>query len=93
MPIEDRYGFEVGSKDIDIKVKEDERPVWNKLLHSYHLLSGGKEEKIIFHGKGRGTGLGLSAWGARGMVVSNEKITYAQILAHYYPDTHLETVQ
>ena len=93
VPIEDRYGFEVGSKDIDIKVKEDERPVWNKLLRSYHLLSGGKEEKIIFHGKGRGPGLGLSAWGARGMVVSNEKITYAQILAHYYPGTHLETVQ
>lgn len=93
VPIEDRYGFEVGSKDIDIKVKEDERPVWNKLLRSYHMLSGGKEEKIIFHGKGRGTGLGLSAWGARGMVVSNEKITYAQILAHYYPGTRLVTVK
>ena len=93
VPIEDRYGFEVGSKDIDIKVKEDERPVWNRLLRSYHLLSGGKEEKIIFHGKGRGTGLGLSAWGARGMVVNNEKITASQILQHYYPGTHLVNVQ
>lgn len=93
VPIEDRYGFEVGSKDIDIKVKEEERPAWNKLLRSYHMLSGGKEEKIIFHGKGRGTGLGLSAWGARGMVVNNEKITASQILEHYYPGTHLETVQ
>ena len=93
VPIEDRYGFEVGSKDIDIKVKEDERPVWNRLLRSYHMLSGGKEEKIIFHGKGRGTGLGLSAWGARGMVVNNEKITASQILQHYYPGTHLVKVQ
>lgn len=93
VPIEDRYGFEVGSKDIDIKVKEDERPVWNRLLRSYHMLSGGKEEKIIFHGKGRGTGLGLSAWGARGMVVNNEKTTYAQILEHYYPGTRLVTVK
>ena len=93
VPIEDRYGFEVGSKDIDIKVKEDERPVWNRLLRSYHMLSGGKEEKIIFHGKGRGTGLGLSAWGARGMVVANEKTTYAQILEHYYPGTRLVTVK
>ena len=93
VPIEDRYGFEVGSKDIDIKVKEDERPVWNRLLRSYHMLSGGKEEKIIFHGKGRGTGLGLSAWGARGMVVNNEKITASQILEHYYPGTHLVKVQ
>ena len=90
VPIEDRYGFEVGSKDIDIKVKEDERPVWNRLLRSYHMLSGGKEEKIIFHGKGRGTGLGLSAWGARGMVVNNEKITASQILQHYYPGTQIK---
>ena len=90
VPIEDRYGFEVGSKDIDIKVKEDERPVWNRLLRSYHMLSGGKEEKIIFHGKGRGTGLGLSAWGARGMVVNNEKITASQILEHYYPGTQIK---
>ena len=93
VPIEDRYGFEVGSKDIDIKVKEDERPVWNRLLRSYHMLSGGKEEKIIFHGRGRGTGLGLSAWGARGMVVANEKTTHAQILEHYYPGTRLVTVK
>ena len=93
VPIEDRYGFEVGSKDIDIKVKEDERPVWNKLLRSYHMLSGGKEEKIIFHGKGRGTGLGLSAWCARGMVVEDEKNTYRQILEHYYPGTRLVTVK
>ena len=89
VPIEDRYGFEVGSKDIDIEVKEEERPVWNKLLRSYHMLSGGKEEKLIFHGRGKGSGLGLSAWGARGMVVENEKITYAKILEHYYPGTRL----
>ena len=89
VPIEDRYGFEVGSKDIDIKVKEDERPVWNRLLRSYHMLSGGKEEKLIFHGRGRGSGLGLSAWGARGMVVESEKTTYRQILEHYYPGTRI----
>lgn len=89
VPIEDRYGFEVGSKDIDIKVKEDERPVWNKLLRSYHMLSGGKNEKLIFHGRGNGRGLGLSAWGARGMVNANETITYRQILEHYYPGTRL----
>ena len=53
------------------------------------MLSGGKEEKLIFHGRGKGSGLGLSAWGARGMVVENEKITYAQILEHYYPGTRL----
>lgn len=89
VPIEDRYGFEVGSKDIDIKIKEDDKPVWNTLLRSYHMLGGGKDEKLIFHGKGKGSGLGLSAWGARGMVNADEKITYKDILAHYYPGTRL----
>ena len=67
--------------------------MWNRLLRSYHMLSGGKEEKIIFHGRGRGSGLGRSAWGARGMVVANEKTTHAQILEHYYPGTRLVTVK
>ena len=89
VPIEDRYGFEVGSKDIDIKIKEDDKPVWNTLLRSYHMLGGGKEEKLIFHGRGKGSGLGLSAWGARGMVNADERITYKEILAHYYPGARL----
>lgn len=84
VPIEDHYGFEIGSKDIDIKVNEDNKPVWKNLVRSYHLLSGAKEEKITFHGKGKGDGLGLSAWGARGLANSNAKATYRTILAHYY---------
>ena len=80
---------EIGSKDIDIKVKEDGKPVWKNLVRSYHMLGGGKDEKIIFHGKGKGDGLGLSAWGARGMANSNAKLTYKDILRHYYPQTSL----
>ncbi len=90
VPIENYYGMEIGSKDIDIKVKEDNKPVWKNLVRSYHLLSGGKEEKITFRGKGKGEGLGLSAWGARGFANSNPKATYKTILAHYYPGTYLE---
>ena len=89
VPIEDRYGYQVGSKDIGIKVKEEEKPVWNTFLRSYHMLSGGNAEKLIFRGKGRGSGLGLSAWGARGMCIAREHITYQEILAHYYPHTEL----
>lgn len=84
VPIEDYYGMEIGSKDIDIKVNESKKPVWKNLVRSYHLLGGGKEEKIIFHGKGKGSGLGLSAWGARGMANADAKTTYKTILAHYY---------
>lgn len=89
VPIEDYYGMEIGSKDIDIKVNESKKPVWKNLVRSYHLLGGGKEEKIIFHGKGKGSGLGLSAWGARGMANADAKTTYKTILAHYYPGTQL----
>ena len=89
VPIENYYGMEIGSKDIDIKVKEDGKPVWKNLVRSYHMLGGGKDEKIIFHGKGKGDGLGLSAWGARGMANSNAKLTYRDILRHYYPQTSL----
>ncbi|WP_298881626.1 SpoIID/LytB domain-containing protein [uncultured Phascolarctobacterium sp.] len=89
VPIEDHYGMEIGSKDIDIKVNESKRPVWKNLVRSYHLLGGGKEEKIIFHGKGKGSGLGLSAWGARGLANADAKATYKTILAHYYPGAKL----
>ena len=89
VPIEDYYGMEIGSKDIDIKVNESKKPVWKNLVRSYHLLGGGKEEKIIFHGKGKGSGLGLSAWGARGLANADAKATYKKILAHYYPGAKL----
>lgn len=92
VPIENYYGMQIGSKDIDIKVNEDNKPIWKNLVRSYHMLSGGKEEKIIFRGKGRGNGLGLSAWGARGLANSDAKATYKTILAHYYPGTRLVTL-
>lgn len=89
VPIENYYGMQIGSKDIDIKVNEDNKPIWKNLVRSYHMLSGGKEEKIIFRGKGKGSGLGLSAWGARGLANADAKATYRTILAHYYPNTRL----
>ncbi len=92
VPIENYYGMQIGSKDIDIKVNEDNKPIWKNLVRSYHMLSGGKEEKIIFRGKGRGNGLGLSAWGARGLANSDAKATYKTILAHYYPGMRLVTL-
>lgn len=89
VPIENAYGFEIGSKDINIKVNGNDQPVWKNMMRSYHLLSGGKEEKITFKGHGKGTGVGLSAWGARGMANSDESLTYADILRHYYPGARL----
>ena len=89
VPITNYYGMQIGSKDINIKVKDKDEPVWKNVVRSYHLLSGGKDEKITFRGKGKGEGVGLSVWGARGMANASEKNTYKKILAHYYPGTSL----
>lgn len=89
VPIENSFGMEVGTKDIPIKVNEGDSHVWSNLRRSVHMLSGGKDEKIIFKGRGKGKGLGLSAWGARGKVMAEEKTTYEELLRYYYPGTYL----
>ena len=89
VPITNYYGMQIGSKDINIKVKDKGEPVWKNVIRSYHLLSGGKDEKITFRGRGKGEGVGLSVWGARGMANASSKNTYKKILAHYYPGTSL----
>lgn len=87
--IENAYGMEIGRKEIPIKVKEKEPRIGSEYMQSYHIITGGKDEKIIFHGQGKGTGVGLSAWGARELASGEEPLNYLKILKHYYPGTHL----
>lgn len=89
VPIENSYGMEVGKKEIPIKVKEEKKQVWSNFVKSHHVITGSKDEKIIFHGYGKGHGAGLSAWGAKGMAGGEEPKSYKEILAHYYPGTYL----
>lgn len=89
VPIENYYGMEIGRKDIDIKIGDKKGPVWKDINAGYHLLSGGKDEKIIFTGHGKGDGLGLSTWGVKGMADASAANTYRRILKHYYPNTNL----
>lgn len=89
IPINNYWGAEIGHKDIPIKINEAEDPVWKDLRRSYHFVSGSKEEKLLIRGSGRGPGIGLSGWGARGMYNANDKLTYKDILAYYYPGTYL----
>lgn len=89
LPITNAYGMEIGKKEVPIKVRETEPKIWNEYMKSYHILTGGKDEKLIFHGQGKGLGVGLSAWGARGMASGTEPKNYEEILAHYYRGAYL----
>ena len=48
-----------------------------------------KDSKFVFTVKGYGHGLGMSQYGAN--VMAKNGFSYAEILAHYYPDTTLTT--
>lgn len=88
--IENSYGMEIAKKEIAIKSKYRDDKSWFKFSKSYHAIGESKEERIIFVGKGKGHGVGLSAWGARGMASGEEPKSYEEILAHYYPGTRLQ---
>lgn len=89
VPIENNYGFEIGSKEIDINLQENNKSFWENMLPNYHMLSGNEDEMITFSGKGKGNGVGLSAWGARGLANSDANVDYKYILSYYYPKTSL----
>lgn len=94
IPIENSAGIEIGRKEMPIDVKGPTEPVWKSTIPGFHFLTGSKDEMLLFRGKGIGTGLGLSKWGARGMAdaAGDKAGYYRQILAHYYPGTYLTTV-
>ena len=89
LPIANVYGYEIGKKEMSIKINESDKPIWSDLKRAYHIVGEDKDEQLVFKGKARGNGVGLSSWGARGMANSDEKITYRDILNHYYPGTKL----
>ena len=95
VPIENGYGIKVGEKEIPIEIKGPEGNAWKSAVPGYHFLNGSKEETLLFKGRGSGSGLGLSKWGAKGMADAapeNAKDYYRTILFHYYPGTALRSV-
>ena len=92
VPIENRYGIEIGKKQIPIEIKGREKSTWKSAIPGYHFLEGTADETLLFKGKGIGRGLGLSKWGAKGMADTapeKAKDYYKTILLHYYPGTYL----
>ena len=95
VPIENGYGIEIGKKQIPIVIKGREKETWKSPIPGFHFLNGTPNEAILFKGKGIGSGLGLSKWGAKGMADAapeNAKDYYKTILRHYYPGTNLVSV-
>ena len=93
IPIENPYGIEIGRKEVPIKVSE--RSIsFKDILKDLHFVSGEKGEMVTFKGRGQGSGLGLSQWGARGMANSAppRRDYYKEILTHYYTDTRVEKI-
>ncbi len=94
VPIENYYGMQVGHKEIEIDVKDKEKNEAG-IAKSIKLVSGEDGEKIIFKGRGSGSGLGLSLWGARQM--ANDAGTgaagyYKTILNYYYRTTRVTKI-
>ena len=88
VPIENYYGMEIGRKEIEIELKDKEKSE-NGIAGSIKLISGVDGEKVIFKGRGSGSGLGLSLWGAR-QLANDEGNTpgyYKNILRYYYRNT------
>jgi stage II sporulation protein D len=48
--------------------------------------------KYVIDGKGYGHGIGLCAFGANGLAKSDKKITYVDILKHYYTGIEIKTL-
>ena len=50
-----------------------------------------RDGRVYFSGRGVGHGVGMSQWGAREM--AQQGFGYRQILAHYYPGTHIDVLR
>ena len=93
VPIENYLGMEIGRKEIEIELKDKEKKETG-IAKSIKLISGVEGEKVIFKGRGSGTGLGLSLWGARQLAndAGNAAGYYKQILRYYYRNTNVAKI-
>jgi stage II sporulation protein D len=59
---------------------------WDRLKSNWYEVSV-RGDRIVFHGRGAGHGVGLCQVGAE--IMGEEGRSYREILAFYYPGTHL----
>lgn len=81
----------VGSQDVNVSALLFRSAVgrhigWERLKSNWYDVSA-RGDQIVFHGRGRGHGVGLCQIGAE--VMGEEGHSYREILAFYYPGTRL----
>ena len=80
--VETSYGTTV-EKKMPVSLKEPaESGRWNDPA-SIHRIIRPADDVVIFNGRGRGHGVGMSQWGAR-LLAEKNKYEYKQILQYYY---------
>lgn len=80
--VETSYGTTV-EKKMPVSLKEPaESGRWNDPA-SIHRIIRPADDIVIFNGRGRGHGVGMSQWGAR-LLAEKNKYEYKQILQYYY---------
>ncbi|MDR3349955.1 MAG: SpoIID/LytB domain-containing protein [Acidaminococcales bacterium] len=85
VPISDPYGNVVGVKKIPVTVNAE--PIFPAGRPLAQRVSWADNEKIIVKGRGKGSGLGYSQWGGRGLALAGK--SHGEILGHYFPGTQI----
>ncbi|MCH8243313.1 MAG: SpoIID/LytB domain-containing protein [Planctomycetes bacterium] len=66
------------------------RKIFPTALHSLRFIARLDGDHLLFEGRGRGHGVGLCQWGARGLALSGQSA--AAIVGYYYPGTRLSRI-
>lgn len=92
LPITDRFGNVIGVKKVEVNLSGTGDNVPFPADRSFTLrVAWAENEKIVIKGRGEGSGIGFSQWGARGMALDKGANVEA-ILQHYYPNTAISTI-
>jgi stage II sporulation protein D len=66
------------------------REIFPAALHSLRFIARLDGDQLLFEGRGRGHGVGLCQWGARGLALSGQSAP--AIVGYYYPGTRLSRI-
>jgi stage II sporulation protein D len=85
-------GWEVGDGEVRRRITRRELfDALPGLLSSDRFTIELAGDRVVFHGRGHGHGVGLCQWGARGLALAGRSST--EILRHYYPGARVVVLE